>query len=1082
MNGDRQFQVSPEFAYEGDVNFNAEVTMYQQPADYANHDPFASFVSDPYGSGSLNGFSMDNFPIMFHLDGYVEVSFEEHERPLGIAMCWDYPLPRVHQILPNTPASMRPGIVPGLELIAINGYSIPPWTSRVDIESQLQVRPIVLGFDVPQGQDARNFRPRQETPVSACRAPKGSPISAYRIGETYRALAALLVRESEDLQSKVVAKAGSGAVVEILEYGIGETMRRLKIFSGGITGWISCQTPAGILLLCTSPAEMSEVDASEGVDKRHSRPSTSGPIMASNLERTARHNMLIETARDRGKQPKDPDGESDPGEERSRRRRKRKVPSLLRRSMTYMTQAIQSGGTQGDLLNSDEPESESDEEVPEEETAEFKAKLVRQQLQCLETRRDKAIIKLNIPDYDMEPEPFFARLQRILGITELRIQIEIKRFKIEEEGPDYEEVHVIASDLRFEVFIGFLILLNGICIALETFHDPEDPDSFPAYLNIAEHVFTFCFLVEFFIRIIAFSWIWIFNLMNMFDIFLVWVTGVLVMWVLMPAGVDAAILRRLGALRILRLARICKAVRIMPFFKELWTLVQGIIECTSLLTWILIIGLVVHYTFAVAMLELVAKDPKFEDDAEVQRLFGGVASAMFTLFQIMTFDTWAGKVKPVVKKDPKAAVVFFLFIGLAGIVLFNLMTAVVVRNAFDAADRDAEAVARAKATEETKTRTELKDMFTDLDEDMSGALSIEEFLECLDDFNFIRKMKLLDIDLEELPDIFEILDDGDGQVDQDEFINGMMRMQGPAMSGEMLKATCSMRTQNLHFVALEDAFVQTALETFRGVDGHVERLHDNMNDMIQLTAEMVRKLDIIGIRDVVKGSIGQMPFLMDPAVEDLHRQERIKKRKAAQKEKARQEAEEEGRTLPPDEQEELRNLPPESFVKKIVPAEWIIRNGRSPLAKNPGKVKLVKDRSLKEKLISGKPKKKAIAPAGVSKSFGRAWEYLNMPLTEAGTLDQQAVTEQHGELPEPPPRAAEGLFPWLMPPNERPAEPEESADPLADLGVPMKAAAQVQPADSQFASADAAKDNMSLTPQVAKASALPPPSHPHAVP
>ena len=34
----------------------------------------------------------------------------------------------------------------------------------------------------------------------------------------------------------------------------------------------------------------------------------------------------------------------------------------------------------------------------------------------------------------------------------------------------------------------------------------------------------------------------------------------------------------------------------------------------------------------------------------------------------------------------------------------------------------------------------------------------------MDDFAFIRRMKTLDIDLEELPDIFEILDDGDGEL------------------------------------------------------------------------------------------------------------------------------------------------------------------------------------------------------------------------------------------------------------------------------------------------------------------------------
>merc|ERR1719181_1942156 len=109
-----------------------------------------------------------------------------------------------------------------------------------------------------------------------------------------------------------------------------------------------------------------------------------------------------------------------------------------------------------------------------------------------------------------------------------------------------------------------------------------------------------------------------------------------------------------------------------------------------------------------------------------------------------------------------------------------------------------------------KVRNELDLMFRDLDEDESGYLSMEEFLDCMDDFSFVRKMKQLDIDLEDLPDIFEILDDGDGQVDQEEFIMGMMHLQGNAMSSEMLKATAMMSSQNIHFTALEGSFVEGA--------------------------------------------------------------------------------------------------------------------------------------------------------------------------------------------------------------------------------------------------------------------------------
>ena len=50
--------------------------------------------------------------------------------------------------------------------------------------------------------------------------------------------------------------------------------------------------------------------------------------------------------------------------------------------------------------------------------------------------------------------------------------------------------------------------------------------------------------------------------------FQVWVTGVLVVWILEPLGYPIDFLRRLAALRVLRLGRLARAVRIMPMFHE----------------------------------------------------------------------------------------------------------------------------------------------------------------------------------------------------------------------------------------------------------------------------------------------------------------------------------------------------------------------------------------------------------------------------------------------------------------------------------------------------------------------------------
>ena len=54
----------------------------------------------------------------------------------------------------------------------------------------------------------------------------------------------------------------------------------------------------------------------------------------------------------------------------------------------------------------------------------------------------------------------------------------------------------------------------------------------------------------------------------------------------------------------------------------------------------MIIG-VVHFMSAVVVMETITKSELFEDDEVVQRLFGSLSYSMFTLFQFMTFDSWA---------------------------------------------------------------------------------------------------------------------------------------------------------------------------------------------------------------------------------------------------------------------------------------------------------------------------------------------------------------------------------------------------------------------------------------------------------
>ncbi|KAF4720423.1 hypothetical protein FOZ63_021762 [Perkinsus olseni] len=73
---------------------------------------------------------------------------------------------------------------------------------------------------------------------------------------------------------------------------------------------------------------------------------------------------------------------------------------------------------------------------------------------------------------------------------------------------------------------------------------------------------------------------------------------------------------------------------------------------------------------------------------------------MFTLFQVMTLDSWAAIARPMQAKAPGTVTIFFVAVILCVVmVLMNLITAVIVENAFSIAKADAEEQAKIRERE-----------------------------------------------------------------------------------------------------------------------------------------------------------------------------------------------------------------------------------------------------------------------------------------------------------------------------------------------------------------------------------------------
>merc|ERR1712083_694434 len=121
--------------------------------------------------------------------------------------------------------------------------------------------------------------------------------------------------------------------------------------------------------------------------------------------------------------------------------------------------------------------------------------------------------------------------------------------------------------------------------------------------------------------------------------------------------------------------------------------------------------------------------------------------------------------------SPWLVVPVCLYIGFTIFALMNTVTGVFVESA----------LASKKREEELFLLHTLRHLFQNTDEDGSGDISWEEFQSQLESPEMHIFFQTIDLDLDEAEELFTLVDiDGSGSIDPEEFVNGCIRLQGPA--------------------------------------------------------------------------------------------------------------------------------------------------------------------------------------------------------------------------------------------------------------------------------------------------------------
>ena len=207
-----------------------------------------------------------------------------------------------------------------------------------------------------------------------------------------------------------------------------------------------------------------------------------------------------------------------------------------------------------------------------------------------------------------------------------------------------------------------LILVNAMLLGLET--SPAAMAAAGTAIRAADQAILAVFVVEIALRLHVHRAAFWRDPWSVFDFAVVAIA-------LVPATGSLAVLRALRVLRVLRLLTMVPSMR---------RVVGALLAAIPGLGSIALVLLIIYYVFAVIATNLFA--------AAFPEWFGSLGRSLYTLFQVMTLESWSmGIARPVMAQYPHAWLFFVLFILVATFTMLNLFIAIIV-NAMQSVNED----------------------------------------------------------------------------------------------------------------------------------------------------------------------------------------------------------------------------------------------------------------------------------------------------------------------------------------------------------------------------------------------------------
>ncbi|MFD2131011.1 ion transporter [Pseudogracilibacillus auburnensis] len=215
-----------------------------------------------------------------------------------------------------------------------------------------------------------------------------------------------------------------------------------------------------------------------------------------------------------------------------------------------------------------------------------------------------------------------------------------------------EKVKQLVETKNFQTIVICIIVLNGLIIIGETYLIGNQ------FLLVLDNIIVWVFVIELLLKLYGlgfkrfFSFKW-----NIFDFIIV---------------LGSLIFYTTPFVSVMRLLRVLRLLRMIPAVPALRKIVDALMKSVPALTGILGLSFLIFSIYAII-------GTTYFSEVLPNEFFGSFHASLFTLMQVVTFESWASQVaRPVMSEIPWAWVYFVSFIIIGALVILNLVVAVIL--------------------------------------------------------------------------------------------------------------------------------------------------------------------------------------------------------------------------------------------------------------------------------------------------------------------------------------------------------------------------------------------------------------------